>query len=82
YLGGQPDEVALTSSTTMGLALVYHGLVLKPGQEVLTTTHEFYPHYEAMRLACEKWGATMREIPLYESSRDFSVDEAVARIRA
>jgi isopenicillin-N epimerase len=82
YVGGHSDEIALTSSTTHGLALVYNGLVLKPGQEVLTTTHEFYPHYETIRLACDKQGASMREIPLYESARDFSVDEAVARIRA
>lgn len=82
YVGGQPDEIALTSSTTTGLALIYNGLRLKPGQEILTSTHEFYPHYEAMRLAAEKWHAGFRQIPLYESSRDFSVDEACARIRA
>ncbi|MFE3073846.1 aminotransferase class V-fold PLP-dependent enzyme [Streptomyces sp. NPDC059247] len=82
YVGGQPHEIALTSSTTMGLALTYNGLRLKPGQEVLTTTHEFYPHHESIRLATEKWGASMRAISLYESSRDFSTDEAIARIRA
>ncbi|MFF4871550.1 aminotransferase class V-fold PLP-dependent enzyme [Streptomyces sp. NPDC090109] len=82
YVGGRADEIALTTSTTMGLALTYNGLRLKPGQEILTTTHEFYPHHEAIRLATERWGATMRAISLYESSPDFSVDEAVARIRA
>lgn len=82
YVGGQPNEIALTSSTTMGLALIYNGLSLKPGQEVLTTTHEFYPHYESIRLATEKWGASMRKIPLYESSLNFSTDEAITRIRA
>ncbi|MGW2277625.1 aminotransferase class V-fold PLP-dependent enzyme [Streptomyces sp. NPDC001770] len=82
YVGGQPHEIALTSSTTMGLALVHNGLRLRPDQEVLTTTHEFYPHYEAIRLATEKWGASMRQIPLYESSLDFSADAAIARIRA
>ncbi|MEU2060944.1 aminotransferase class V-fold PLP-dependent enzyme [Streptomyces sp. NPDC013455] len=82
YVGGQPDEIALTSSTTMGLALIYNGLRLKPGQEILTTTHEFYPHHESMRLAADKWGASVRKIPLYESSLNFSVDRAIARIRA
>jgi selenocysteine lyase/cysteine desulfurase len=42
YLGGRPEEVALTDSTTMGLALIYHGLPLRAGQEVLTTTHDHY----------------------------------------
>ncbi|MBF9072810.1 aminotransferase class V-fold PLP-dependent enzyme [Streptacidiphilus sp. NEAU-YB345] len=82
YVGGQPNEISLTSSTTMGLALIYNGLSLKPGQEILTTTHEFYPHYESIRLAAEKSGASMRQIPLYESSLNFSADEAIARMCA
>ncbi|MEU1376065.1 aminotransferase class V-fold PLP-dependent enzyme [Streptomyces triculaminicus] len=82
YTGGQPNEIALTSSTTMGLALIYNGLRLKPGQEILTTTHEFYPHHESIRLACDKWGASWRKIPLYESSLNFSADKAIARLRA
>lgn len=82
YVGGQPHEIALTSSTTMGLALIYNGLRLKPGQEVLTTTHEFYPHHESIRLAVERSGGSMRKIPLYESSLNFSPDAAIARIRA
>jgi hypothetical protein len=47
YLEGSPQEVALTDSTTMGLALIYHGLPLRAGQEVLTTgtttTHTMSP---------------------------------------
>ncbi|MFF9162070.1 aminotransferase class V-fold PLP-dependent enzyme [Streptomyces longwoodensis] len=82
YVGGHADEIALTTSTTMGLALTYNGLRLRPGQEVLTTTHEFYPHHEAIRLATDKWGATMRSVSLYDSSFDFSPDEALERLRA
>ena len=37
YLGGKPDDVCLTQNTTTSLALVYHGLPLKPGQEVVTS---------------------------------------------
>jgi isopenicillin-N epimerase len=32
YLEGRPGEVALTDSTTMGLALIYHSLPLCAGQ--------------------------------------------------
>ena len=42
YVGGQPDEIALTGSTTTGLALLYGGLPLRPRQEILTTTHDHY----------------------------------------
>jgi selenocysteine lyase/cysteine desulfurase len=82
YLGGQLDEIALTSSTTMGLALIYNGLRLRADQEILTSTHEFYPHHESIRLATSKWGGKMRKIPLYESSAHASVDEMVGRIIA
>src|SRR5689334_9503466 len=36
HLGAEPTELAFTDSTTMGLGLVYSGL-LEPGDEVLTT---------------------------------------------
>src|SRR5215469_1107451 len=42
YIGGQPDEVALTDSTTQGLALIYNGLKLSAGDEILATTHDHY----------------------------------------
>jgi hypothetical protein len=35
---GAPEEIAFTRSTTEGFALVYAGLPLEPGDEVLTTT--------------------------------------------
>src|SRR5262245_5065586 len=38
YVGGRPEEIALTDSTTQGLALIYQGLTLKPGDEILCTT--------------------------------------------
>jgi len=44
YIGGGPADVALTSSTTQGLALVYHGLGLGPGDEILNTAHEHLVH--------------------------------------
>ena len=51
YLGARAQDVAITRSTTEGLALVYHGLPLKAGDEVLTTLHDHYSHHESIRLA-------------------------------
>src|SRR5207237_4698731 len=82
YVGGRPEEIALTGSTTMGLALVYHGLPLKAGQEVLTTAHDFYPHHESIRLATERAGASMRKIALFDSFDAISEDAIVNRIRS
>jgi L-cysteine/cystine lyase len=41
-VGADPAQVALTSSTTEGCALVLRGLGLEPGDEVVTTTDEHF----------------------------------------
>ncbi|WP_407312736.1 aminotransferase class V-fold PLP-dependent enzyme [Pseudomonas sp. nanlin1] len=82
YIGGRPEDVALTTSTTQGLALIYNGLRLRPGQEILTTEHEWYTHDEAMRLANLKSGASIRRISLYGQRSDVSAEAMVAKVQA
>ncbi|MDQ3252357.1 MAG: aminotransferase class V-fold PLP-dependent enzyme [Acidobacteriota bacterium] len=81
YLGGKTEEVALTNSTTMGLAFVYHGLPITAGQEILTTMHEHFVHHEAIRLAAERAGASIKKISLYDDFNSISEAEIVQRIR-
>jgi selenocysteine lyase/cysteine desulfurase len=47
HLGAETGELAFTDSTTMGLGLVYSGL-LEPGDEVVTTAHDHYATYDGM----------------------------------
>ncbi|MGH3900018.1 MAG: aminotransferase class V-fold PLP-dependent enzyme [Pseudonocardiaceae bacterium] len=81
YLEGRPEEVALTDSTTMGLGLIYRGLPLRAGQEVLTTAHDHYSHHESIRLAAGRTGATMRKVTLYDDPAAAAEDEIVDRLR-
>jgi len=81
YIGGNPQEIALTQNTTTGLALLYHGLPLREGDEILTTTHDHYVHHESIRLATERCGATWRKIPLFDSYNSISPDEIAQRVR-
>lgn len=81
YVGGKPEEIALTDSTTQGLALVYQGLPLKAGDEILCTTHDHFVHHDSIRLACEKSGATSRRVTLYDDPAHTPADEMVARLR-
>jgi len=85
YLGADPAEIALTDSTTMGLGLLYGGLRLRKGQEILTTTHDHYSTETSLRLRAERTGATIRQIPLYKSlqavSRNELVDALVQQVR-
>ncbi|HEY0662036.1 MAG TPA: aminotransferase class V-fold PLP-dependent enzyme [Lysobacter sp.] len=80
YLGGHPDEICLTRSTTESLALVYHGLPLKAGDEVLATTHDHYSHHASIDLAAARAGATTRRIALFEEAADASTDSIIERL--
>ena len=81
YIGASADDIALTPNTTTGLSIVYHGLPLKAGDEILTTAHDHYVHHESIRMAAERAGARWRKIPLFDSHDAISADEIVARIR-
>src|SRR5437764_7645283 len=81
YIGGDPQDIALTQNTTTGLSLIYHGLPLREGDEVITTTHDHYVHHDSIRLATKRCGATWRKIPLFDSFDSISPDEIAARIR-
>jgi selenocysteine lyase/cysteine desulfurase len=81
YLNVAADELALTDSTTMGLALLYGGLQLAEDDEVLTTTHDFYSTHESLRLRALRTGAHVRRIRLYQNARTASVDEIVSTVR-
>jgi selenocysteine lyase/cysteine desulfurase len=81
YLGVEPTDIALTDSTTMGLGLLYGGLELRTGQEILTTTHDHYSTETALRLRADRTGAKVRQIPLYRSLKTVSRDELVESLR-
>ena len=85
YLGADPTEIALTDSTTMGLGLLYGGLRLRPGQEILSTIHDHYSTDMSLRLRAERTGAKVRQIALYDKVQDVSrqklVENLVGHIR-
>lgn len=81
YLSVEPIDIALTDSTTMGLGLLYGGLALRKGQEILTTIHEHYSTEISLRLRAERTGAVVRQIALYRSLKTVSRDEIVDSLR-
>jgi selenocysteine lyase/cysteine desulfurase len=81
YLGATPDQIALTPNTTTGLALVYHGMPLSAGDEILATTHDHVVHHESIRLAAERSGATWRRVPLYDDASKAAAGEITERVR-
>lgn len=82
FTGAKPSQFALTDSTTMGLGLMYGGLRLRPGDQVLSTTHDFYSTVESLRLLGARTGATVRRVTLYDDPATVTVDQLADRLLA
>jgi isopenicillin-N epimerase len=80
YLNASADEIAITDSTTMGLGLIYNGLRLKPGDEIVTSDHDYYVTHESLRTTAKRTGANIKQIKLYDEIETVSVDEIVSNI--
>jgi selenocysteine lyase/cysteine desulfurase len=82
FLHAAPDAIALTDSTTMGLGLVYGGLRLGAGDEIVTTVHDHYATTESLRLRALRTGAPVRTIRLFRDAHSATEDEILSRLRA
>jgi selenocysteine lyase/cysteine desulfurase len=82
YLDTNDAQIAFTDSTTMGLGLLYSGLHLAPGDEVLTTEHDFYATHESFRLRERRDGIQVRRARLYDDSERANPQEMAARLVA
>jgi selenocysteine lyase/cysteine desulfurase len=80
YLEVEPGEIALTDSTTMGVALTYARLRLAPGDEVVTSEHDFFATHESLRLRERLDGVTVRRVRLYDEPESASVDGIVSAV--
>jgi selenocysteine lyase/cysteine desulfurase len=82
FLGVEPGQIALTDSTTMGLGLVYGGLRLNPGDEILTSTHDHFVTEFSLRYCSERTGAKVRRIKLYDGPEAADADRIVRAVAA
>ena len=57
--------------------MVYSGLKLKPGDEVLTTEHDHYATHESLRLS----GATVRKVRLYDDPAQATAEAMIDAIK-
>ncbi len=81
YLQVAPQDIALTDSTSMGLALLYTNLQVSRDQEILTTTHDHYSTEAALAECANRTGCEVRRVPMYEDSATASESELVDSIR-
>ncbi|MFT4615110.1 MAG: selenocysteine lyase/cysteine desulfurase [Bacteroidia bacterium] len=81
YMGGKWDQIALTDSTTMGSAMVYSGLKLNPGDEMLQTVHDHYSTDMSLAHKAERSGAIVKRVTLYDNPADTSVEQCQQRLQ-
>jgi cysteine desulfurase/selenocysteine lyase len=72
YLGApDPDEVVITSGTTLGINLFAHafGRTLGPGDEIVLSELEHHSNIVPWQLLRERTGITLRVLPVTEEGR-------------
>ncbi len=84
FLGAQADDLALVPNATWGGNVVARSLRLEPGDEVLTTDHEYGAMERTWTFVCEKAGARLvrRELPLPLADPAAVVDAVWAGVTA
>lgn len=81
YLQARPAQIALTGSTTEGLAAIYGGIHVRADQEILTTVHEHYSTEFSLDFRVKKQGTQVRKIKLFEDAHRVSTEEVLSAIR-
>jgi isopenicillin-N epimerase len=78
YLGAEADDLVYVANATVGLNIVARSLDLRPGDEVLTTDHEYGALDRTWRFLCAKHGAKYIRQPVRVPIR--SVEEVIQAI--
>ena len=80
YVQADARQIALTGSTTEGLAMIYGGVQVRADQEILTTEHEHYATHTILELRTRREGTRVRKIRLFRDPYRISKDELLANI--
>lgn len=64
YIGCAADEVVFTTNPTTAVNILVRSLNLQPGNEILTTDHEYGAMDRTWRFMCKQTGAIYRQQPI------------------
>src|SRR5215204_4349588 len=78
-VGADPDEIALTTSTTDGLGRVIAGMGLGPGDEIVTSDQE-HPGLLGPLLAARRRGVTVKAVPFAHVAEAVGPDTALVAV--
>jgi len=80
YLQAKPGQIALTGSTTEGLAMIYGSVQVRPDQEILTTEHEHYSTRNILDFRSRRDGTRVRKLKLFDNPQSISLDQVLDTI--
>ena len=76
--GVSADEIAITRNTSEGSNIVVRGIDLKPGDEVIVTTHNHPSNNDSWKVRAKREGFTVKSVAVPVPAR--SVDELVSSV--
>ena len=68
YVGARADDLVLVANATTAVNMVARSLDLEPGDEIVTTTHEYGGNELLWHYVCERTGARYVEIDTWPTS--------------
>ena len=77
YIGARPDDLVLVPNATTGTNMVARSLHLRPGDEIVTTTHEYGGNELLWRYTCERAGARCVEVDTWPAT---AVDDLLGAV--
>jgi selenocysteine lyase/cysteine desulfurase len=80
YLQAKPGQIALTGSTTEGLAMIYGSVQVRADQEILTTEHEHYSTRNILDFRSRRDGTRVRKLRLFDNPQSISMDQVLDTI--
>jgi len=75
-IGSKPEEIALTTGASSGVAAVAHGLTWKPGDEIITAKGEFPAQYATWKPMEEREGVKLKIVA--PRDRFITADDLIA----
>jgi len=77
YVGARPEDLVLVPNATTGINMVTRSLHLRPGDEIVTTTHEYGGNKLLWRYVCERAGARCIEVGTWPAT---AVDDLLGAV--
>jgi len=82
FVGTDPDDLTFVPNATTGVNTVLRSLRLEPGDELITTNHEYNACRNALEFVANRWGAKVivAHVPFPIESPDAVVDAVLGRL--